>query len=469
VAPAALGERTKQPLRVWCWAAALLLTIALPACSDSPSARPDVLIVVIDTLRSDHCSLYGYELETTPQLDRLAARGTTFEQAYSPTGTTCPAHATLFTGRHPGTHGLVRNGLVLADDELTLAELASREGYRTAGFVSSFPVSALFGFGQGFQHFDDRFGRNQGSFPMRRWNGQTLSANEGFDRPPAATTKAALAWLDEQGESDEPLMVWVHLFDPHAPCEPPQRFAEQFVPEVGSDQEIEIGRYDGEVAASDHQLGKLLAAFGERDNALVLVTSDHGEGLWDHGIRAHDQTVYEEELRVPLVFSWPGKIAAGRRIAEPVHLVDIAATVAEAAELRFEGVELQGASLLPVLLDEEVVPRVQPLFFSRPYWPEGREKYDEWGRGLGVRQGQWKYFEAPGEQRRELYDLEADPGEQVNLVEQEPDVARRLSGLLADWARRTWRIDDVGSTPLSAEVDAGMRALGYVGTESEDR
>ena len=469
MALAEVCDRARQRLKTGWAALALSLMAVLSACSDTAPARPDVLIVVIDTLRSDHCSLYGYELETTPQLDGLATAGTTFEQAYSPTGTTCPAHATLFTGRHPGTHGLVRNGLVLADDELTLAELASQGGYRTAGFVSSFPVSSLFGFGQGFQHFDDHFDRHQGSFPMRRWNGQALSANEGFDRPPAATTKAALGWLAEQGESDQPLMVWVHLFDPHAPCEPPERFAEQFVPEVGSDEEIEIGRYDGEVAASDHQLGKLLAAFAERDNALVVVTSDHGEGLWDHGIRAHDQTVYEEELRVPLVFSWPGKIAAGRRIAEPVHLVDIAATVADAAELSFEGVELQGTSLLPALLDDTVVPREQPLFFSRPYWPEGRDKYDELGRGLGVRQGRWKYFEAPDEQRRELYDLELDPREQVNLAEQELEVAQRLSDLLADWARRTWRVDDDGSAPLSAEVDAGMRALGYVGTESEDR
>jgi choline-sulfatase len=451
-----------------CWATVLgLLLPGLPGCSESVERRPDVLIVVIDTLRSDHCSLYGYERETTPHLDALATRGATFEQAYSPTSTTCPAHATLFTGRHPGTHGLVRNGLVLADDEVTLAELAAADGYRTAGFVSSFPVSSLFGFDQGFEHFDDSFGRQEGSFPMRRWNGQQLSADEGFDRRPGKTTKAALTWLAEQDDDAEPLMLWVHLFDPHAPCEPPERFAQQFVPQDGSEQELEIGRYDAEIAGSDHQLGKLLAAFGERENSLVVVTSDHGEGLWDHGWRAHDRTVYEEELRVPLVFSWPGKIGADRRLDEPVHLVSIAATVAEAMALDFGDVELQGRSVLPMLLGEPAAAQAGPLFFSRPYWPDGREKYDEVGRCLAVRQGRWKYIEAPDEDRRELYDLEQDPREQNNLIEDEAQVAARLSALLADWAARTWRIDSEAASPLSPEVGAGMRALGYVGTEPE--
>jgi len=427
------------------------------------------LIVVIDTLRSDHCSLYGYERDTTPQLDALAAGGVTCDMAYSPTGTTCPSHATLFTARHPGTHGLVRNGLVLSDDELTLAELALREGYRTAGFVSSFPVSRQFGFDQGFEYFDDSFDRALGSLPMRRWNGRALGVAEGFDRPPAATTDAALDWLRAQGDADDPILMWVHLFDPHAPWEPTEPYAEQFVPAEGSENEIDIGRYDAEVAASDAQLGRLLSAFSSRNDVLVVVTSDHGEGLWDHGWRSHDRSTYEEEVRVPLVFSWPGSLPEGRRVEAPVHLVDVAVTVASAIGLSFDGAEIQGRDLMPILRGESSGQLDRALYLSRPYWPEGREKYAERGRGLGVRSGHWKYFEAPEEERRELYDLRRDPGEQQNLVEQHPDVAERLSKLVADWAARTWRVDDSLASDVSQETELGMRALGYVGSEPTDQ
>jgi arylsulfatase A-like enzyme len=443
----------------------VLLGLSLPACGDDALARPDVLIVVIDTLRSDHCSLYGYGPNTTPQLDALAAGGVTCELAYSPTSTTCPSHATLFTARHPGTHGLVRNGLVLAQDELTLAELALRNGYRTAAFVSSFPVSHEFGFDQGFEHFDDCFDRADGSFPMRRWNGRALGSSEGFDRTPAATTDAALHWLENQEDVEEPILMWVHLFDPHAPWEPPEVYAEQFVPASGTERELDIGRYDAEVASSDAQLGRLAAAFSARDDALIVVTSDHGEGLWDHGWRSHDRSVYEEEVRVPLVFSWPGKLPGGQRVSTPVHLVDVAVTVASAIGLVFDGVEIQGRDLMQALKGETAGQRDRPVFLSRPYWPDGREKYDELGRCLAVRQGRWKYIEAPEEGRRELYDLEQDPAEQHNLVEQHADVAARLSGLLADWAEHSWRVDDT----QAGELSPALRALGYVGSEPRDQ
>ena len=132
-------------------------TLVLLACAPAPGERPDILLVVIDTLRADHVGSYGYSRPTTPTLDRLASEGALFEVAYSPMGTTTPAHAALFTSREPLNLGVVRNGLSLGDESLTLAELLSDAGYQTAAFVSSYPVSRRFGLAQGFEHFDDAF------------------------------------------------------------------------------------------------------------------------------------------------------------------------------------------------------------------------------------------------------------------------------------------------------------------------
>ena len=303
--------------------------------SAPPAPRPNLLLVTIDTLRADRLGAYGYEAPTSPNFDRLAETGALFEIAYAPMGATSPSHATLFTSRSPLAHGLVRNGFPLAAGERLLSEVLRDSGYQTAGFVSAYPVGRKLGFARGFEHFDDDFSAGTDSFrhdpsdsggdaeEEQSWEGESLDG--GFDRGGAATVDAALRWLGEP--HSKPVFLWVHLFDPHRPYAPPQRFASLFTKPNQPRRERNSALYDAEIRGVDEELERLTSAF-ERlfEDTLLVIAADHGEALWQHGFRAHGHTLYEEELRVPLLFRWPERIAPGR-IRQPAHLIDIAPTL----------------------------------------------------------------------------------------------------------------------------------------------
>jgi arylsulfatase A-like enzyme len=415
--------------------------------------------VTIDTLRADHVGAYGGH-PVTPNLDALAAEGALFEVAYAPMGTTCPSHATLFTSRHPVGHGVLRNGLRLRDDELTLAERLRGHGFTTAAFVSAYPLKGRFGFRQGFDHYDDDFTGSTPTLPRPVWEGEAVEGT--FDRRGGDTVDRAVAWLS--GRDEGPLFVWVHLFDPHWPYLPPQ---EEVPPSASSRPRRQRERllYAAEVHYADAQVGRVVGAFRERardPSPLIVVTSDHGEGLYDHGWRAHNRYLYEEEVRVPWVIHWQGQVSAGHRLSRPVHLVDVAPTLLGllglgAPDPGMEGVDLAG-SLRGHMEAEAKAER--PIWLQRPFYPEGRPNYDEIGSGFGLRLGRWKLIEAAREGRRELYDLEADPGENDDLALAEPERAEALATRLADWRRaHPMRIDAGDLDPEELEA---LRALGYV-------
>ena len=424
--------------------------------------RPDVLLITVDTLRADHVGAYGYPYPTTPNIDRLAAEGTLFEVAYAPTGATCPAHATLFTSRMPLGHGVVRNGLRLADDHVTLAEQLRDAGWATAGFVSSYPLKTRFGLAQGFEHYDDAFTRSGATFHQERWEGRPIEGS--FDRRGDATTTAALAWL-ESFAGEEPLFVWVHYFDPHAPFDPPPEHAAPFARGATHPHERDVELYDGEVHFADAEVGRLLEGFArlQRDReSIVVLTSDHGEGLWDHGWRVHNRFLYDEEVRVPLVWRWPGRIPAGHRVDAPVHLADVAPTLRSLLGLP----ELRGADGIDLspALGGETLEADRPLLLQRPYYPGGRRKLGERGRGFGLRAGPWKYIERRAEGARELYRLDRDPRETTNLAERDPARADALSEELARVVSDV--LADGGAAAEAPELDAqdreALRALGYL-------
>jgi len=431
---------------------------ALKPPTDDP--RPDVLLVTIDTLRADHCSLYGHRARTTPHLDRLAATGLTYDTAYAPTGATCPSHATLFTGRSPWVHGLVRNGLPLPETEDTLAERLRAAGYRTGAVVSSFPLSRRFGFAQGFDHYEDSFDPETSTITtVERWGGTEIE--EGFDRPAEPTADLALDWIEASADSDQPLFLWVHFFDPHTPQVPPESYLERF------GKRRKFREYDAEIAYADAHMNRVIEAFAERrpdSQPLVVVTSDHGEGLMDHGWAGHNRTVYEEETRVPLVISWPGRLPKGERVLQPVHLGDLPRTIAALVELPAGDFESATVDASTFALGGALDP-ARPIFLQRPYYPDGRERFDERGTGLAVRSGRWKYYEASEEGVRELYDLTVDPGERENLAEAKPKRAALLAETLTAW----WREQEArrpeppeGSAETDPEVLEGLRALGYI-------
>jgi arylsulfatase A-like enzyme len=449
------------------WLLSIFLAFAVgceaPGPAERTAARPDILVVTIDTLRADHVSAYGYSRPTSPGLDRIAQEGALFETVYAPMGATSPAHATLFTSRSPLAHGLVRNGFHLVPEEQTLAELLGGAGYRTAAFVSSYPLKRRFGFGQGFNHFDEGFAATGSTMNLPfGWEGWKVEG--GFDRRAEATVDAALAWRGRQGRA-QPLMVWVHLFDPHEPYAAPPPWKDRFVRKGQSVREKLIARYDGEILYADEQLARLATGFeaeaGDR-SLLLVVTADHGEGLYDHDHSTHNRTLYEEELRVPLVFHWPKRIPAGLRIRRPSHLIDVTPTVLGLIGLTPPAAAFDGIDLAPARAGEAADAGERPLWLQRPYYEEGRKDFGERGYGFGVRLGSWKLIEAPAEGRRELYDLAADPGERRDLSERRPELAEQLAGQI-----RAFREAESGKPRASAARDPSesdreaLRALGY--------
>src|SRR2546427_3150515 len=268
-------------------------------------ARPNLLLVTIDPLRADHVGVYGAVSVSTPTLDALAARGVRFEHAQSPVPLTGPSHATILTGLYPPVHG-VRDNVVFALDpsHKTLAMRLKAQGYRTAAFVAAYPVAAAFGFRQGFDAFSENF--KESPIPGA---GAPRRANEVVDD--------ALGWLTKPG--DGPFFVWMHLYDPHAPYDPPEPYRTEFAGRL----------YDGEIAFADAQLGRLfewLRYSGRESDTVVAVLSDHGESLGEDGELTHAVLIYGATLHVPFLLAGPGRPGCAT-VPARVTTVDVAPTL----------------------------------------------------------------------------------------------------------------------------------------------
>jgi choline-sulfatase len=393
------------------------------ACGRGPRAQPltSVLLVTVDTLRADRVGAYGDKEARTPRLDALAQEGVLFEAAFTPVPLTLPAHATLLTGLLPPQHGVRGNGsFALGRSPLTLAEAMKRRGLTTAAFVGAFPVARRFGLDRGFDVYDDAFERAPGlhfDFAERR-----------ADR----VVDAAAAWLSTTPGA---VFLWVHLYDPHAPYDPPEGFR-------GPDP------YRGEVAFADAMLAGLLRAWDARpDPSVVAVTSDHGEAFGEHGEESHGLFVYDTTLHVPLVLRGAG-LPKARRVAERVSIADLAATLAGLA-----GAEPLPGSSLTRFASAPPARSAAPLYAETlaPRLDFGWSELRSW------REGRYKYVRAP---RPELYDVVADPGETRNLAGSSPQVAARLEAEL-DAAVARWGDAESrrGPDPEAAER---LRSLGYV-------
>jgi arylsulfatase A-like enzyme len=274
--------------------------------------NPNVLLISIDTLRRDHCTPYGYERNTTPNLQVLAEQGAVFDLAYAPSATTAPSHVTMLTSLYPIGHQVLDNGWVLTEDAYTLAEHLGAHGYQTAAFVSSSVLDKRFGFAQGFTFFDDDFSSSKSTVHQKLWD----DLPEGLDRRADDTTGKVIDWLKQQRDPDQPFFLFIHYFDPHDPYVPPKDVLSKLRPKGKRLTKLEnqILKYDGEIMFTDREIGKLLGTLeqlGLKEETLVVVTSDHGEGLGQHGHMYHSINIYEEQVRVPLIFRYPAGIPAG--------------------------------------------------------------------------------------------------------------------------------------------------------------
>ena len=395
-------------LRVRCLAALCLLPL-LAACgggAGSEVARPrHLLLVTLDTVRADHLGAYGYAAAETPNLDHLAQAGLRFDQAMSPVPLTLPSHASLLTGRLPLEHGVRHNGArPLAAGTETLATRLTTCGFDTAAFVGAFVLDHRFGLNRGFGHYDDDIARDPGR-DLR------LEA----ERPASEVVDRALAWLArEEAAPARPQFLWLHLYDAHAPYTPPAPFAERH-----PDQP-----YDGEIAAVDAQLGRLLAAVRQRLGAdvLVAVVADHGESLGDHGESTHGLLLYQPVLRVPLLLAGPG-LPAGRTVATPVGLTDLAPTLAGLLGCAGEVPLGTGRDLSGYLRAGDEPPGAD--LYAETQYPT----LFGWSPLTALRRGAFKYIAGP---RPELYDLNQDRGEEHDLLHREPATARPLAARLEE-------------------------------------
>lgn len=449
------------------WLAGPLLAL----CACAPEAPPNILLVSVDTLRADALGAYGGPVPT-PAFDRLARGGALFERAVAPAPETAPSHASLFTGRDVQAHGVVRNGISLPPGADTLAERLAAAGYATAAFVSSFVLDPRFGLLRGFEEVDASFSE-EGETIHSRLGLHGRHDIEGYDRRASETNRVALPWLER---APEPFFLFVHYFDPHAPYGGPRELARRvptpFVRGLAEERLDALRRrlpgmtarklaymlrqYHAEVLFVDACIDALLRTLRARDvrrDTLVVVTADHGEGLGQHGVLDHNPLVYEEQVRVPLVFQWPGRIRPAR-IETPVGLVDVAPTLAELAGVPMTGTD--GRSLARVLL-EGGEPAARPLVGRRRLYTEPLA--GERGSKFFVRDGRWKYIQASAGPD-ELYDLEADPGETANLRRRHPETARALRELLDAHRALYPPPDEV--PPLPAEERQGLEALGYL-------
>jgi choline-sulfatase len=440
----ASARRLSRPATL---AAALGLCAAAAAAAASwiyarRDARPNVLLITIDTLRADHVGSYGYAAAQTPAIDALAARGVRFAQATTVAPLTLPAHASLMTGTFPGYHGVRDNGgFYLGDDQVTLATLMRARGYRTGGFVSAFVLDHRWGISRGFdRYFDD--------FDLSKY--RVDAGLDAVQRPGSEVVSKAIQWLDE--DRSRPFFAWIHLYEPHAPYDPPEPIRARFPPTM-------IGAYDGEVATADIQVARLigqLAAAGRLDRTMVAILGDHGESLGEHGEEQHGFFVYDADIRIPLIIAAPRLPA--RVVNDHVRIVDVMPTILQLLAMDIPKT-VQGASLLPLIRGD----RLDLTPVAETWYP--RHHYG-WSELTSIRDGRYHFIAAP---RRELYDLQADPGELHNLAETNPGRADALERALRAFAAQTSANRRPAPQPLDPDVEQRLRSLGYVGSSISPR
>jgi arylsulfatase A-like enzyme/Flp pilus assembly protein TadD len=419
----------RKPVRVQAAGLVFASGLALLACSAwAAGGEINVLLVTIDTLRTDRLSCYSPEHLRTPRIDRLAENGVLFERAFAHNPETLPSHTNILLGMTSLTHGVSENSKsIVAADFLTLAELLKSRGYATGAFVSAFSLDSRFGLDQGFDVYDDHY-------PAKAPPGELVS-----ERRAEKTVSAALQWLSVQKGK---WFCWVHLWDPHDPYAPPEPFLTQYRDDP----------YSGEVAYVDSQLGVLFGELEKRQltaKTLIILTGDHGESLGDHGEQYHGYFAYNSTIHIPLIISAPGIKAA--RVKDYVSHVDIFPTVCDLLGLE-KPAFLQGDSLLPFLRG-----RTRPV---RPIYFEALEAYLNrgWAPLRGVIENGKKYIDSP---IPELYDLENDFDEEKNLAP---------ASSLPPYEKRLREVMKLGTSPLAAksgrqttdrETLERLRSLGY--------
>ena len=397
--------------------------------SPTSVAKPDVFLITIDTLRADHVACYGYKQIETPTIDAIAADGVRFTHAFTHSPITNTSHTTILTGLLPSIHGVTDFGVPLSPQHVTWAELLKKQGYQTAAFIGAVILDSQTlapGLDRGFDFYDN--------FPAKpdtreRWGR--------VERRAMTVVQHAESWLTQHPDSKAPRFLWVHLFDPHDPYEPPPPFSEKYAQHL----------YDGEIAYADSALGHFIATLkksGAYQNAIIIIVGDHGEGLGEHGEDTHGLFLYDSTLHVPLIIKTPGAAHHGMVIDALVRTTDILPTVLSLTNTPAPA-ELNGESLIP-LINTETKP-ARELFGETDYplrWG--------WAPLRAVRKENAKFIEAP---KPEFYDLQTDPHELKNLypLQSTNSQSTQLQSLQTEMTR--WKAK-LPAPPAGAQPEANL-------------
>jgi len=411
------------------------------ACSNSgkrPATDANAILITVDTLRADHLGPYGYNRVRTPAISHLSADGVLFEHDISQVPLTLPSHCSMLTGMWPiAVRVRDQAGFTLAPDRPTLATVLKRAEFETAAFVGSSILNAGTGLGRGFDTYT-------GVAP-----GSSGTPNvDDLERPGDRVIADALRWIEKP--SRRRFFVWIHLFDPHTPYAAPEPYRTQYA----------SAPYDGEIAFVDSVIGQLtreLTAKGLYDKTLIVFTSDHGEGLGDHGEDTHGLFLYDSTVHVPLIVKFPGSRWKGRVVGDQVRGIDVAPTILDVLGVA-QPAQMQGESLRKRAAGERN--GAVPVAFSETYYPY---YHFGWSPLISIRTGQYKYIRAP---KPELYDLSADPSERNNVASANEAAASQLRAQLT-----TGYVDPSPSgQPERDTVDAAtlakLKSLGYIGSGS---
>ncbi|UCC40129.1 MAG: sulfatase-like hydrolase/transferase [Candidatus Aminicenantes bacterium] len=416
------------------------LFFSSPSLAEEADFSPEkedlnLLIITVDTLRADHVGIYGYKKIETPNMDTLGRNGVLFSRAFCHVPLTLPSHCSLFTGTLPLFHGVRDNGYRLPAFNITLAQILKDKGYQTAAFVGAFPLDSRFGLDNGFDVYDDLYGS------------KNIVRDLSFiERKAEEVNNRATEWIVQN--KAKKFFVWVHYFDPHTPYDPPTPYSRTYANR----------EYDGEIAYTDSVIGNLIEKLEYLrliDHTLIVLTSDHGEGLGDHNETTHGIFVYDATLRVPLIFHNPRILPKNRFVPDQIGLIDVMPTVLDL--MGFEkNPGIQGESFKSAIF------KGKPLSDKFVYIESVAAMMDRnWAPLYGIRTEEWKYIDAP---IPELYDLKTDPKEETNLVEKKPDITALLRQKLQTAIKKY--SSSHSSHILKAEMDKETRekliSLGYI-------
>jgi arylsulfatase A-like enzyme len=467
--------------------AGLTGSLLLTNCRHMRSKKPNVLIIVLDTARADRFSFAGYHRNTSPYIDALASDSVVFKRAYAPDFWTLPSHASLFTGLYPSQAGATSETNHLPAFNATLAAVLKKAGYETSAFTCNPWVSKERGFTQGFDQFYEMWRPEN-----RNWVPEQTNKTEW------AAVQMVLDWLNQRKTAPNPFFLFINFNSPHMPYNPPESLRANFIKSEYQPHEIDrlskikgmwehlagelkLGErdlrimsdlYDGEITFADHCTGKVigqLKKLGILDDTLVVVTSDHGENIGEHGLIDHLLSMYETTLHVPLLLRYPKHFKAGTSFDDLVSLVDIFPTVLDLCNIRKVSENLKTAGVSFANLDRQK----RIFIFAENDRPLNgiklmNDRFPTFDTGTinhpirAIRTNKHKLIWKIG-YSKELYDLQADPGELHNIAAEHPEICDKLHSILVRWTEQMPSTQDTpfmqGQDPESLKI---LRSLGYL-------